>query len=81
MDALGRSWFHYGIHAVSKNTVGSGVLIVFPEYEFEPHLHDSSFLLTSPSGLPKNNGSSFKPFSDPLNMKRLPSDLAAFHAR
>ena len=81
MDALVRSWLHYGIHDVSKNIVGSGVLVVFPEYEFEPHLHDSSSLLISPSGLPKNNGSFFKPFSEPLNMKRLLSDLVAFHAR
>ena len=80
MDALGRSWLHYGVHVIAKNTVGLGVHIVFPEYEFEPHLHDSSSLLISPSGLPKNNGSSFKPFSDPLNMKRLLSDLVAFHA-
>ena len=80
MDALGRSWLHYGVHAVSKNIVGLGVLVVFPEFEFEPHLHDSSSLFVSPSGLPKNNGSPFKPFSDPLNMKRLLSDLVAFHA-
>jgi hypothetical protein len=53
---------------------------VFLEYEFEPHLHDSSSLLVSSSGLPKNNGSPFKPFSDPLNMKILSSDLVAFHA-
>jgi hypothetical protein len=81
MNALSRSWLHYGIHVAPKNTVGSGLLVVFPEYKFEPHLHDYSSLLTSPSGLPKNNGSSFNPFSDPLNMKRLPSDLVAFHAR
>jgi hypothetical protein len=34
MDALGSSWLHYGVHAVSDNIVGSGVRIVFPEYEF-----------------------------------------------
>ena len=33
MDALGRSWLHYGVHAVFKNTVGLRVHIVFPEYE------------------------------------------------
>jgi hypothetical protein len=81
MDALGRSWLHYGVHAVSNNTVGSGVRIVFPEYEFEPHLHGSFSLFVLPSGLPKHNGSPFKPFSDPLNMKRLSSDLVTFHAR
>jgi hypothetical protein len=80
MDALGRSWLYYGIHAISENTVGLGVLIVFPEYEFETHLCHSSSLLTSPSGLPKDNGSSFKHFSDPLDMKRLLSDPVAFHA-
>jgi hypothetical protein len=81
MDALGRSWLHYGVHAVSKTTVGSGVRIGFPEYEFEPHLHEYFSLLVLPSELPKNNGSPFKPFSDPLKMKRLSSDLVAFHAR
>jgi hypothetical protein len=81
MDALGSSWLHYGVHAVSNNTVGSGVRIVFPEYEFEPHLHGSFSLFVLPSGLPKHNGSPFKPFSDPLNMKRLPSDLVTLHAR
>jgi hypothetical protein len=80
MDALGRSWLHYGVHAVSNNTVGSGVCIVFLEYEFDPHFHESFSLLVSPSGLPKNNGSPFKPFSEPLKMKRLLSDLVAFHA-
>jgi hypothetical protein len=69
------------VSMMSLITVGSGVLLVFPDYEFESHLHDSFPLLTSPSGLPKNNGSSFKLFSDPLNMKRLSSDLVAFHAR
>jgi hypothetical protein len=81
MDALGSSWLHYGVHSVSNNIVGSGVRIVFLEYEFEPHLHGSFPLLVLPSGLPKHNGSSFKPFSDPLNMKRLSSDLVTFHAR
>jgi hypothetical protein len=79
MDSLGRSWLHYGVHAVSKNIVGSGVRIVFPEYEFEPHLHESFSLFVSPSGLPKTNGSPFQPFSDPLKMKRLSSDLVTFH--
>jgi hypothetical protein len=81
MDALGRSWLHYGVHVVSQNTVGSGVHIVFPEYEFETHLHESFSLFVLPSGLPNNNGSSFNPFSDPLNVKRLPNDLVNFHAR
>jgi hypothetical protein len=81
MDALGSSWLHYGIHVVSDNIVGSGVCIVFPEYEFEPHLHEYFSLFDLPSGLPKHNGSSFKPFSDPLNMKRLSSDLVTLHAR
>ena len=81
MDALGRSWLHYGVHAVSNNTVGSGVRIVFPEYEFEPHFHESFSLFVLPSGLPKNNGSPFNPFSDPIKMKIFPSDLVAFHAR
>jgi hypothetical protein len=81
MDALGRSWLHYGVHAIYKTTVGSGVRIVFPEYEFEPHLHESFFLFGSPSGLPKNNGSPFKPFLDPLKMKRLSSDLVTYHTR
>jgi hypothetical protein len=80
MDALGRSSLHYGVHAVYTNTVGSGVRIVFPEYEFEPHLHGSFSLFVLPSELPKHNGSPFKPFSNPLNMKRLPSDLVTFHA-
>jgi hypothetical protein len=80
MDALGRSWLHYGVHAVSKTTVGSRVCIVFPEYEFEPHLYEYFSLFVSPSGLSKNNGSPFKPFLDHLKMKRLSSDLAAFHA-
>jgi hypothetical protein len=52
MDALGSSWLHYGVHAVSDNIVGSGVRIVFPEYEFEPHLHGSFSLFVLPSGLP-----------------------------
>jgi hypothetical protein len=81
MDALGSSWLHYGVHVVSDNLVGSGDRIVFPEYEFEPHLHGSLSLFISPSGLPKHNGSPFKPFSDPLNMKRLSSDLVTLHAR
>jgi hypothetical protein len=81
MDALGRSWLHYGVHVVSHNTVGSGVHIVFPEYEFEPHLHGSFSLFVLPSGIPKHNGPPFKPFLDPLKMKRLPSDLVTFHAR
>jgi hypothetical protein len=81
MDALGRSWLHYGVHVVSKNTVGLGVRIVFPEYEFEPHLHESFSLFVLPLGLPKYNGSLFKPFLDPLKMKRLSSDLVTFHAR
>ena len=34
MDALGSSWLHYGVHAVSHNIVGSGVHIVFPKDEF-----------------------------------------------
>ena len=80
MDALGRSWLHYGVHAVFNNIVGSGVRIVFPEYKFEPHLHGSFSLFALPSRLPKHNGSPFKPFSDPLNMKILLSDLVAFHA-
>jgi hypothetical protein len=80
MDALGSSWLHYGVHAVSNNTVGSRVRVVFPEYEFEPHLHGSFALFVLPSRLRKHNGSPFKPFSDPLNMKRLPSDLVTFHA-
>jgi hypothetical protein len=81
MDALGSSWLHYGVHAVSNNTVGSGVHIVFPEYECEPHLHGYFSLFVLPSGLPKHNGSPFKPFSDPLNMKIFPSDLVTLHAR
>jgi hypothetical protein len=81
MDALGRSWLHYGVHVVSKNTVGSGVYIVFPEYEFEPHLHDSFFALCLTLRTPKNNGSPFNLFSEPLKMKRLSSDLVAFHTR
>ena len=80
MDALGSSWLHYGVHAVSYNIVGSGVRIVFLEYESEPHLDGSFSLFVLPSGLPKHNESPFKPFSDPLNMKRLPSDLVIFHA-
>jgi hypothetical protein len=80
MDALGSSWLHYGVHAVSNNIVGSGVHVVFPEYEFEPHSHGSFSLFVLPSGLPKHNGSPFKPFLDPLNMKRLSSDLVIFHA-
>jgi hypothetical protein len=52
MDALGSSWLHYGVHAVSDNLVGSGVHIVFPEYEFEPHLHGYFSLFVLPSGLP-----------------------------
>jgi hypothetical protein len=62
MDALGRSWLHYGVHDISKNNVGSGVRIVFPEYEFEPHLHDSFLLFVSPSGLPKITGLLLSPF-------------------
>jgi hypothetical protein len=62
MDALGRSWLHYGVHAISKNTVGSRVRIVFPEYEFEPHLHDSFSLFVSLSGLPKITGLLLSPF-------------------
>jgi hypothetical protein len=81
MDALGGSWLHYGVHAISDNIVGSGVHIVFPEYEFEPHLHGSCSLFALPSGLLKHNESPFKPFSDPLNMKRFPSDLVILHAR
>jgi hypothetical protein len=81
MDTLGRSWLHYGVHAISNNTVGLEVHIVFPEYEFEPHLHGSFSLFNLPSRLPKHNGSPFNPFSDSLNMKRLLSDLVAFHAR
>jgi hypothetical protein len=69
------------VSMLSLMNVGSGVLLVFPDYEFGPHLHDSFPLLTSPSGLPKHNKSSFKPFLDPLNMKRLLNDLVAFHAR
>jgi hypothetical protein len=80
MDALGRSWLHYGVHVISNNIVGSRVCIVFPEYEFEPHLHGSFSLFVLPSGLPKHNGSPFKPFSDPLKMKRLSSDLVIFDA-
>jgi hypothetical protein len=52
MDALGGSWLHYGVHAISDNIVGSGVRIVFPECEFEPHLHGSLSLFVLPSGLP-----------------------------
>jgi hypothetical protein len=52
MDALGRSWLHYGVHAVFDNIVGSGVHIIFPEYEFEPHLHGSFSLFVLTSGLP-----------------------------
>jgi hypothetical protein len=81
MDALGRSWFHSGVHVVSHNTVGLGVRIVFPEYEFETHLHGSFSLFVLPFGLQKHNESPFKPFSDPLEMKRLSSDLVTFHAR
>jgi hypothetical protein len=81
MDALGRSWLHYDVHVISNNTEGLGVRIVFPEYAFEPHLHGSFSLFDLHSGLPKHNGSPFKPFSDPLNMKRLSSDLVAFHTR
>jgi hypothetical protein len=82
MDALGSSWLHYGVHAVFDNLVGSGVRIVFPEYEFEPHLHGSFFhSLSHPPDSQTHNGSHFKPFSDPLNMKRLPSDLVTRHAR
>jgi hypothetical protein len=81
MDALGSSWLHYGVHAVSNNIVGSGVRVVFPEYEFEPHSHGYFSLFVLPSGLPKHNGSPFKLFSDPLNMKRLPSNLVIFHTR
>jgi hypothetical protein len=81
MDALGRSWLHYGVHVVSKTTVGSKIHIVFPKYEFEPHSHGSFSLFVLPSGLLKNNGSPFKPFLDPLKMKRLSSNLVAFHAR
>ena len=62
MDALGRSWLHYGVHVISKNIVGSRVHIVFPEYEFEPHLHDSFSLFVSPSGLPKITGLLLSPF-------------------
>jgi hypothetical protein len=62
MDTLGRSWLHYGIHAISKKTVGSGVLVVFPESEFKPHLHDSSSLLTSPLGILKIMGLVLSPF-------------------
>jgi hypothetical protein len=80
MDALGSSWLHYGVHAVSNNIVGSGVRVVFLEYESEPHLHGSFSLFVLPFGLPKHNGSPFKPFSDPLNMKRPSSDLVTLHA-
>jgi hypothetical protein len=80
MDALGSSWLHYGVHAASDNIVGSRVCIVFSEYEFKPHFHGSFSLFDLPSRLPKHNGSPFNPFSDPLNMKRLPSDLVTFHA-
>jgi hypothetical protein len=68
------------VSMLSLMIVDSRVLLVLPDYEFEPHLHDSLPLLTSSSGLPKHNGSSFKPFLDPINMKRLSSDLVAFHA-
>jgi hypothetical protein len=78
MDALGRSWLHYGVHVISNNTVGSGICVVFPEYEFEPHFHGSFTLFDLPFRLPKHHRSPFNPFSDPLNMKRLPSDLVAF---
>jgi hypothetical protein len=81
MDALGSSWLHYGVHAIYNNIVGSGVRIVFPEHEFEPHSHGFFSLCVLTSGLPKHNGSPFKPFLDPLNMKILPSDLVIFHAR
>jgi hypothetical protein len=55
MDALGSSQLHYGVNAIPKNNlVGSRVRIVFPEYEFEPHLHGSSSLFVLPSGLPKH---------------------------
>jgi hypothetical protein len=81
MDALGSSWFHYGVHVVSDNIVGSGVRIVFLEYEFEPQLHGSFSLFVLPSDSQTHNGSPFKPFSDPLNMKRLSSDLVTRHAR
>jgi hypothetical protein len=81
MDTLGSSWLHYGVHAISDNIVGSRVHIVFPEYEFEPHLHGSFSLFVLPSGLPKQNGSLFNPFSYPLNMKTLSSDLVTLHAR
>ena len=62
MDALGRSWLHYGVHVVSNNTVGSGVHIVFPEYEFEPHLHESFHSLSYPSDSQIITGLLLSPF-------------------
>jgi hypothetical protein len=60
-------------------TIGSRVLVVFPDYEFEPHLHAYFFTLDLTLKTPKKyNGSYFKPFSNPLNMKRLSSGLVAF---
>ena len=54
MDALGSSWLHYGIHVVSNNLVGSGVHIVFPEYEFEPHFAWVFFTLCLTLRTPQN---------------------------
>jgi hypothetical protein len=80
MDALGRSWLHFGVHVVLNDfRLGSPFSLVLI-MSLSLYMSDMSSLLASPSGLPKN-GSSFKPFSDPLNMKRLSSDLVALHAR
>ena len=54
MDVLGSSWLHYGVHAVSDNIVGSGVRIVFLEYEFEPHLQWVFFTLCLTLQTPKH---------------------------
>jgi hypothetical protein len=72
MDALGSSWLHYGVHAVPKtNLVGSGVRIVFPDYEFEPHFAWVFITLCLTLRTPKHiTGLLLSPFSDPLNMKR-----------
>ena len=53
MDALGSSWLHYGVHVVFDNIVGSGVRIVFPKYEFDPHSHGSLFTLCLTLRTPK----------------------------
>jgi hypothetical protein len=80
MDALGRSWLNFGVHTITNEfTVRSPFSLVLITI-LRLHMSDILSLLALPSRLPKN-GSSFKPFSDPLNMKRLPSDLVSLHAR